>query len=87
MSLANELRPQGTISARFRYDFMTVGSGTKAVCGAVNSPNSYGGYVGMERFYVEFTDGQAARGGLVGSSPGRYRNLSVVEGFSTLGGK
>jgi hypothetical protein len=51
-------------SARFRFDFMSVGNGTQAVCGKVNGRNP-GGYVGMQIFYVDFVNGVATDGGVI----------------------
>lgn len=54
-------------SAQYRFDFTTTSGNSEAVCGAVNSKNSYGGYVGYKRFYVETSSGSPVTGGLQGT--------------------
>lgn len=39
-------------SARFRDEFSMAKTHTRAVCGQVNSKNSFGGYTGFHRFIV-----------------------------------
>jgi hypothetical protein len=65
-------------SARYRFDFLSIGANSEAVCGAVNAKNSYGGYVGMQRFYVEFVNERVAESRLQGT---RNRLVNLC-GFS-----
>ena len=65
-------------SARFRFDYTSIGTDSTAVCGAVNAKNGYGGYTGFQVFYVEFVNGRP-----IGSSKmeGKSR-LTHVCGFT-----
>lgn len=64
-------------SASYRFDFLSTRDNLVGICGAVNSRNRSGNYIGFRQFYVEVLNNNAVSGGVINLMPNTEDLIAV----------